>query len=367
MLVNLQVVIRCNYIGMDCGLTASAQHMTREAGDNCFDEEVGLWYYVSNLSWCHNGPEIWGYPCQYCHQANDSEVDRKYHEWCCPYNPENQAPYWNGDFWTNYWEDSGSSSATGTSYNAGGGGTQGTYNTGGSSLETSNIKGSRTNTDSYFKLYLTSEKYPSNFHDYVLCRYLPVNVHKQENNECLLNCIAFAYILQGAITTEQMYQDLITCLRNQYFNFSGNNVYDMDTDVSAQLDLCLMANMRNYEPYKIPQLLTPTKDNGDIKYGVPIVAFVITGKLSNDTYILSLDDTDHRIVTKITNQQGYDTNVSKYTSSFTDVGTHSVTIVGFNSKTKRYAVYNPWGAYITIPYEAVNNVEGYNGVYSWGK
>lgn len=161
MLVNLQVVIRCNYIGVGCGLTASAQHMTREAGDNCQDDEDGLWYYYANMALCNNGPEILGYPCHYCNQANDSEEERRLHEWCCPYNPDNQAPWWDDNGGSNGGDGSGGGTSYGTSGVGGSGSEQAPGNSNQSSQQTSNDKSVKFNKFAQEAIDYTLKKYES--------------------------------------------------------------------------------------------------------------------------------------------------------------------------------------------------------------
>ena len=44
---NVQMLVKDNRIEISAGSTASAQHMYREAGDNC--RISGLWYQVTDL------------------------------------------------------------------------------------------------------------------------------------------------------------------------------------------------------------------------------------------------------------------------------------------------------------------------------
>ncbi len=62
--VNLQIVITHEDMQLFSYSTASAQHMTKEAGDNCQDPDTHLWYHV-DVSDCDDSGIV-STPCRYC-------------------------------------------------------------------------------------------------------------------------------------------------------------------------------------------------------------------------------------------------------------------------------------------------------------
>lgn len=83
--INLQIVVQYNGLSL-CSLTkVYAQHQTREAGDNCYDMEIG-WYH-SPFSDCSD-IHVDRYLCQYCHTGFDTELARLQHEKNCPDKPQ---------------------------------------------------------------------------------------------------------------------------------------------------------------------------------------------------------------------------------------------------------------------------------------
>ena len=63
--VNLQIVITHEDMRLFSYSTASAQHMTKEAGDNCYDEYDHLWYHVDVAFDCNDYGTV-STPCRYC-------------------------------------------------------------------------------------------------------------------------------------------------------------------------------------------------------------------------------------------------------------------------------------------------------------
>ena len=341
MLVNLQVVIRCNYIGMDCGLTASAQHMTREAGDNCQDDEDGLWYYYANMALCNNGPEILGYPCHYCNQANDSEDERRLHEWCCPYNPENQAPWWNDDSW----DDSSNPFIIGAPNNSGTGennGIQGSKN---------NSSGAGTNLDYYFTgvalnklvgntIFTTSDK---------ICRNLPLKVIPQTGKLCLISAMAYAKLVLGKITSMSDYT-VYTLDLLDWFNSHTQKIYANAGMTYTDQKILIQKQMTVHNMKDTKKLL----DQGN-----PVIAFVPTTEYNKVPYIWYYTKNHNEI--NLFNQVGIPYLVDR--SKCNNFGRHAVTIIGYNDK--EYLIYNPWGYYQRIPKYIISVSQSeYKGVYT---
>lgn len=81
--VNLQIVFHNGIL--DCSFTSVyAQHMTREAGDNCYDSEIG-WYH-SPFSDCKDVDVTPS--CQYCGTNFNTDLARREHEKDCPSKPK---------------------------------------------------------------------------------------------------------------------------------------------------------------------------------------------------------------------------------------------------------------------------------------
>lgn len=81
--VNLQMVIIHEDMRIFSYSMASAQHMTKEAGDNCYDETDHLWYHVDVASDC-NDYGIVSTPCHYCWQEFGMDIQaRDRHEESC--------------------------------------------------------------------------------------------------------------------------------------------------------------------------------------------------------------------------------------------------------------------------------------------
>lgn len=90
--VNLQIVIKSDYVGLELKcLTAEAQHLTKEAGDNC-QETDGLWYYYADLRLCRSeGAVVEGsytYKCTYCGAIFYDSFERDKHQSTCGYNSQ---------------------------------------------------------------------------------------------------------------------------------------------------------------------------------------------------------------------------------------------------------------------------------------
>ena len=82
--VNLQIVFHNGIL--DCSFTSVyAQHMTREAGDNCYDAEIG-WYH-SPFSDCRD-VEVTPKKCQYCGTSFDTDLAVLQHEKDCSSKPK---------------------------------------------------------------------------------------------------------------------------------------------------------------------------------------------------------------------------------------------------------------------------------------
>ena len=68
--VNIQIVITRENIQMTSSSLVCAQHMTQEAGDNCYDEEIG--WYKSPFPNCDEVETI-AYHCRYCLKGFDDD------------------------------------------------------------------------------------------------------------------------------------------------------------------------------------------------------------------------------------------------------------------------------------------------------
>lgn len=84
--VNLQIVITHEDMQLFSYSTASAQHMTKEAGDNCYDEYDHLWYHVDVAFDCNDYGTV-STPCRYCLKEFGSDEqaisERDRHEYEC--------------------------------------------------------------------------------------------------------------------------------------------------------------------------------------------------------------------------------------------------------------------------------------------
>lgn len=82
--VNLQIVINEGKGVVSSFSNAYAQHMTREADDNCY--LAGFGWYHSPFSECEE-PIVDGYNCSYCNSLFSSSETRDAHEEVCPQRP----------------------------------------------------------------------------------------------------------------------------------------------------------------------------------------------------------------------------------------------------------------------------------------
>lgn len=84
--VNLQMVITHEDMRLFSYSTISAQHMTKEAGDNCYDEYDHLWYHVDVAFDCNDYGTV-STPCRYCLKEFGSDEqaisERDRHEYEC--------------------------------------------------------------------------------------------------------------------------------------------------------------------------------------------------------------------------------------------------------------------------------------------
>ena len=78
--VNLQIVMHEDEVVLNAGMEAAAQHMYKEPGDNCYDEEIG-WYRSSLIS-CE-GAVVERFICPKCETAFDDAASRDAHEKTC--------------------------------------------------------------------------------------------------------------------------------------------------------------------------------------------------------------------------------------------------------------------------------------------
>lgn len=86
--LNLQIIVTYNEIKIVSPSRSYAQHMTREAGDNCYDEEYKIWYH-SPLSDCGDPvvtPNGNYFQCPYCHKQFTNMYTYYDHISQCNYN-----------------------------------------------------------------------------------------------------------------------------------------------------------------------------------------------------------------------------------------------------------------------------------------
>jgi hypothetical protein len=129
-IVNLQVVINNDQLSINIFTQAFAQHMTKEADDNCYDDEIG-WYH-SPFDDCSD-VEVSAYKCSYCGEGFQDASARDWHQQNCPSksNENYTCPYCGQQFSSSSERDSHENScpnkpdSNNNSGNIGGGSTGG--------------------------------------------------------------------------------------------------------------------------------------------------------------------------------------------------------------------------------------------------
>ena len=85
---NIQLACFQDEWSVKAGFKAEAQHMYKEAGDNC--QKGNKWYMVSELC---DGAEESTHTCQYCGLYFSLERDRKSHQRKCKFRPHIEYEY----------------------------------------------------------------------------------------------------------------------------------------------------------------------------------------------------------------------------------------------------------------------------------
>ncbi len=272
--VNLQIVITHEDMRLFSYSTASAQHMTREAGDNCHDDEIG-WYFTTLPC---EGVIVDAYVCGYCGKGfGDDKQARDLHEKECMERPI-QCPFCGT--YILFWEFSSHAlmcpvlnESSGNENTSGGGSYDGGGSSGGNSAggSSSGTGGSNSDNNNMIKLVYKDGAlkmvHVPKFYEVLFKNDLPAVFVRQETlYDCVTACMAIAASVLKDVSIEesQAIQDEI--------NWAVEEVFEQDIFYKKGLTSAEMIQLFSYMGlssqkvllHNIPSII----ENGDMVLGV---------------------------------------------------------------------------------------------------
>ena len=270
--VNLQIVITHEDMQLFSYSTASAQHMTREAGDNCHDDEIG-WYH-SPFTNCDD-TFVDAYVCGYCGKGfGDNKSARDSHEKECIERPI-QCPFCGT--YILFWELSShalmcpvSNESSGNENTSGGG----SYDGGGSSG--GNSAGGTGSNSSILYAWLAGTYHFSK--DCCVTKPVPrVFPYQKGINDCSTTSFALLQLIDDPmmISSDEEFEKRRTYFENIVNTITGREISDEGLYPEEYKEMCKMLNYTNVPSVN---LITHFKNGGEPVLGVYRGKSIVTDK-----------------------------------------------------------------------------------------
>lgn len=273
--VNLQIVITHEDMKLFSYSTASAQHMTREAGDNCHDDEIG-WYFTTLPC---EGVIVDAYVCGYCGKGfGDDKQARDLHEKECMERPI-QCPFCGT--YILFWElsshalmcpvlnESSGSENTSSGGSNGGGGSSGGNCSGGSS------GGAGSNSSISYAWLAGTYHFPK---DYYVAKPVPrVFPHQKGINDCSTTSFALLQLIDDPmmISSDEEFEKIRTYFENIVNTITGREISDEGLYPEEYKEMCKMLNYTNVPSVN---LITHFKNGGEPVLGAYRGKSIVTDK-----------------------------------------------------------------------------------------
>ena len=372
--VNLQIVIKSDYVGLELKCTtADAQSMTMEIAYDC---ELD-WYFTQHVSVCE--VVIERYVCNYCGQffGKDKAAHDEHEKNCSAKDSgssNNNRHSSNDGSWDDT-EDSNNDNPSNPQNTNSDSGNDGFFDPyeffdGNGSPQDDNddgnghddedgiFVGGPTNSDKslYEGNYSMTENIKKNGFKCIQKLIKRDQLPHQKGPTCALYSMAFLEVIKGFVTNNsEAVNKRAADLKKAYCKKNGIKI-------------------ENYKGVNKPAFYkdeeyTPLKTKADIianiDAGNPVLAFVMAGKYVTTNTSVVLTTKSNNFQNYIYSSRDYYSNNDYYGSlgtttknSIKEPDGHAIVIVGYSSKDKggSYIIYNPWGYYQIIPSVALNNI-----------